>query len=59
MPKQTIDTTKRSLQPDVVINENMRDYSQEPFFIKKKEQAISTLKKYGLPKELQNRITKK
>ncbi len=35
--------------PGVTVVENMRDYSNEPFFIKKKEQMIALLEKHGLP----------
>ena len=34
-------------------NENMPDYSKDPTFIKKREEAIKFLKKAGLPKRLQ------
>jgi hypothetical protein len=35
--------------PAVTIVKNMRDYDNEPFFVKKKEQAMDLLLKYGLP----------
>ena len=34
----------------VAVNENMQDYSKEPFFVKKAEKATAFLKKHGLPK---------
>jgi hypothetical protein len=36
----------------VVINTSMRDYSNEPFFIKKADSAKKLIDKYGLPKQL-------
>lgn len=33
----------------VVIDKMMRDYSNEPFFIKKREEAFKFLEKAGLP----------
>lgn len=35
--------------PAVTVVKKMRDYSNEPFFIKKKEDAIAFLEKHGLP----------
>lgn len=40
------------------VNENMRDYSKEPFFIKKEEHAQKTLDRLILPKELLDKIKK-
>lgn len=35
--------------PAITVVKKMRDYSKEPFFVKKKEQMIELLEKYGLP----------
>jgi hypothetical protein len=40
------------------VNENMRDYSNEPAFIRKSEEARKTLEKLVLPKELLDKIKK-
>lgn len=36
----------------VVIDKSMRDYSNEPFFIKKADAAKKFIDQYGLPKQL-------
>jgi hypothetical protein len=45
-------TTTKKTSLKVVIVKKMKDYSKEPFFIKKAEDAKAILKKYGLPKFL-------
>jgi hypothetical protein len=42
---------KREKNDDVTIIKKMKDYSNEPAFKKKAENAISFLKKHKLPKE--------
>ncbi len=37
--------------PGITVNPNMRDYSKDPFFVKKAEKARALIAKYGLPKE--------
>jgi hypothetical protein len=37
--------------PGITVNPNMRDYSKDPFFIKKAERAREFLAKHPLPKE--------
>jgi hypothetical protein len=37
--------------PGITINPNMRDYSKDPFFVKKAERARALIAKYGLLKE--------
>jgi hypothetical protein len=39
----------------VTIVKELRDYSKDPFFIKKKEEAIKFLEEHGVPKELNER----
>jgi hypothetical protein len=34
---------------NVVVVKKMKDYSKDPFFRKKAEEAMTFLKKYGLP----------
>ncbi len=34
----------------VIVNERMKDYSNEPYFVEKKEKAWQLIKKHGLPK---------
>lgn len=43
----TVRTNKKHLDGVIVVKE-MRDYSNEPFFVKKKEDAIAFLKERGL-----------
>ncbi len=37
--------------PGITINPNIRDYSKDPFFVKKAERARAFIAKHGLPKE--------
>ena len=37
--------------PGITVDPNMRDYSKDPFILKKVERARATIAKYGLPKE--------
>jgi hypothetical protein len=34
----------------IIVDDNMRDYSNDPFFVKKAEKATAFLQKHGLPK---------
>ena len=43
-------TTTKKTSLKVVIVKKMKDYSKEPFFVKKAEDAKAILKKHGLPK---------
>jgi len=38
--------------PKIVVNKNMKDHSDDPFFAKKAEASKKTIEKYGLPKQL-------
>ena len=44
-------TTDKKLLPGITVNPNMRDYSKDPFFVKKAERARALIAIYGLPKE--------
>ncbi len=44
--------------PGITINPNMRDYSKDPFFVKKAEKARAAVSKYGLPKEDKHKKSK-
>ena len=44
-----VTTKKTSL--GIPIDPNMRDYSKEPYFIKKAEKARAFIAKHGLPKK--------
>lgn len=37
--------------PGITIDPNMRDYSKDPFFVKKAEKARAFIAKHGLPKD--------
>lgn len=48
---------KKGKKDVVVVDKNMRDYSKEPAFIKKQEQAWEFIQKHGLPFGLDKQIT--
>ena len=37
---------------NITVKKNMKDYSNEPYFVKKAEKAMAFLKKHGLPKSI-------
>lgn len=37
--------------PGITVVQDMRDYSKDPFFVKKLESARAFIAKHGLPKE--------
>jgi len=43
--------TKKKHLPGITVDPNMRDYTQDPFFVKKAERARAFLAKHPLPKE--------
>ncbi|HWK05159.1 MAG TPA: hypothetical protein VNS58_16070 [Puia sp.] len=44
-------TADKKHLPGITVNPNMRDYSKEPFVIKKLERARAFIAKHGLPKD--------
>ena len=44
--------------PGITINPNMRDYSKDPFFVKKAESARAFIAKHGLPEDDKPRKSK-
>lgn len=48
--KKKLDLIRDNIK--VTVKKNMKDYSNDPYFTKKLEQAEARLKKYGLPEEL-------
>lgn len=40
------------INPKIVVNKNMKDHSNDPFFAKKAAASKKTIEKYGLPKQL-------
>jgi hypothetical protein len=36
----------------IAVKKNMKDYSNDPYFVKKAEKADAFLKKHGLPKAI-------
>lgn len=38
--------------PKIVVNQNMKDHSNDPFFVQKAEASKRVIEKYGLPKRL-------
>jgi len=44
---------KRTLNKALVISKTVKDYSKDPFFVKKAKSMEAVLKKHGLP----NRVT--
>jgi hypothetical protein len=49
MARSDIKNKEIATVPAVTVVKKMRDYSKEPFFVKKKEDAMAFLEKYGLP----------
>jgi hypothetical protein len=45
-------TTDKKHLPGITVDPNMRDYSKDPFFVKKAERAREFIAKHGLPKDL-------
>ena len=47
-------TTKNrtTAKKKAVVDKTMKDYTNDPFFIKKREMALKLIKKAGLPKSL-------
>jgi hypothetical protein len=43
---------KKTVKKKVVVDKNMRDYSKEPVFIKKHQEAWAFIQKHGLPEDL-------
>lgn len=44
-------TANKKHLPGITVDPNMRDYSKDPFVIKKVEKARAFIAKHGLPKE--------
>jgi hypothetical protein len=46
------DKKNRSSNSKIVVNQNMKDHSNDPFFVQKAEASKKVIQKYGLPKNL-------
>jgi hypothetical protein len=46
------DKKNKSSNSKIVVKQNMKDHSNDPFFIKKAEASKKVIEKYGLPKNL-------
>jgi len=46
----TIKAAKENNYSNVVVSRKVRSYADDPFFVKKAEEAKATIKKIGLPK---------
>ncbi len=44
--------------PGITVGSDMRDYSKDPFFVKKLEKARAFIAKHGLPKEIKPKKSK-
>ena len=42
---------KKKAKEKAVVSHDVKDYSKEPFFIKKAEASKKVIEKYGLPKQ--------
>ena len=42
----------KSNNPKIVVNPNLEDHGNDPFFVKKAEASKKVIEKYGLPKQL-------
>jgi hypothetical protein len=54
-----IKKNKGKVRTRIPIDRSMRDYSNDPVFVRKAEEATAFLKEHGLPKEIEERIKKK
>jgi hypothetical protein len=52
-------TTHKKGEPVMTIDPNIPDFNKSSFAIKKAERARATIAKYGLPKEKEDKPTKK
>jgi hypothetical protein len=50
---------KKNTGTIVVIDPDMPDYSRDPYFVKKAEEAEAVLKKYGIPEKHPEKQSKK
>ncbi len=55
MARVTNKKNDNNLSNGITIVKHMRDYSKEPFFLKKLEEADRFFKKHGLPKSVTKR----
>jgi hypothetical protein len=46
------DKKSKSSNPKIVVNQNIKDHSNDPFFVQKAEASKKVIEKYGLPKNL-------
>lgn len=53
MPTTTKTRRKHKHLPGITVDPNMPDYSKDPFFIKKAEEARAFIERVGLPKEFE------
>ena len=51
--------TIKKERPGITIDPNMRDYSQDPFIVKKVERARAFIAKHGLPEDMPGKKSKK
>jgi hypothetical protein len=42
----------KSSNPKIVVNKNIKDHSDDSFFVQKAETSKKVIEKYGLPKNL-------
>lgn len=49
MPEVIKKTPAKKLKGNGIVSDTVRSYENEPFFIKKAEEAAETLKRVGLP----------
>lgn len=52
---QGVAIDKNKLTENITVVKKMRDYSKEPFFVKKAEEAMALIKKYGPPTRVKKR----
>jgi hypothetical protein len=47
-------TTKKKIKSKIspIVSDRVKDYGNDPYFLKKARQSKATLEKYGFPKEL-------
>lgn len=52
-------TTKKPIAKSATVTDNVKDYGNDPFVVRKNERAKEVLEKYGFPKEFDSAPQKK
>jgi hypothetical protein len=50
---------KKKREPNIIVVKKIKSYSNDPFFVEKKQRAIEFLKEHPIPEEILNHMKKK